>query len=143
MRSHDNGKGKGNGNGKGDSNSKRDGLGDGKGKGEGNSVQAAAAVEHCCCCCCYSAVAAPLLSCRSPILPVLLLFVCRSSGRLGVSGMRATEQWSSGAAVQRIYSSVRYIICRKCRSSRIHGLLRGILLVCWTNGPFFSPPNEM
>jgi hypothetical protein len=67
------------GNGKGDSNSKKDG----KGEGKGNGAQAAAAVKHCCCCCCYSAAAALLLSYRLPILlPVLLLYVGRSSGRM-------------------------------------------------------------
>jgi hypothetical protein len=82
-----NGKGKGNGDSKKDSNSKRDGKGYGKGKGNGDSIQAAAAVEHCCCHYCYSATAALLLTCHSPILPVLLLCVCRSSGRMGVGGM--------------------------------------------------------
>jgi hypothetical protein len=93
------GKGKGNGDGKGDSDSKRDGKGigkgKGKGKGKGNGIQAAAAVKHCCCCCCYSTTTAPLLSCHLPILPVLLLCVCRSSGRMGVGGMRAAEPRSS------------------------------------------------
>ncbi len=90
--------GNGKGNSEGDSNSERDGKGDGKGKGKGkgDSVQAAEAVKHCyCCCCCYSAAAAPLFSCRSPILPLLLLCVCRSSGRMGVGGMRAAEQQNS------------------------------------------------
>jgi hypothetical protein len=93
-----NGKGKGNGNGKGGSNSKRDGKDNGMGEGNGDGIQAAEAVKHCCCCCCYSTTAALLLSCRLPILPVLLLYVCRSSGRVGVGGMRAVEQGSSGAA---------------------------------------------
>ncbi len=92
-----NSKGKGNGNGEGDSDSKRDGKGNSKGEGNGNGVQAAEAVEHCCCCCCYSAAAALLLFCRSLILPVLLQCVCRSSGRMGVGGMRAAEQRSSSA----------------------------------------------
>ncbi len=107
-----NGKGKGNGNGEGDSNSKRDGKGDGKGNGNGDGIQAAEAVKHCCCCCWYSAAAALLLSCRSPILPVLLLCVCQSSGRMGVGGMR--ERQSSGSGAQHIYSSVQYTVNRKC-----------------------------
>jgi hypothetical protein len=96
------GKGKGNGNGEGNSNSKRDGKSYGKGKGKGVGIQGAATVKLCCCCCCccYSTAAAPLHSCRLPILPVLLLCVCRSSGRMGVGGMRATEQQSSGALKQ-------------------------------------------
>jgi hypothetical protein len=93
MPSRGNSKGKGNGDGKGHSDSKRDDKGDGKGKGKGdeNGVQAVAGLFDCCCRCCYSATTAPLLSCYSPILPVLLLCVPRSSGRMGVGGMRAAE----------------------------------------------------
>ncbi len=103
MPSNGDGKGKGNDDSKGDSNSERDGKGKGKGKGDGDGIQAAAVVKHCCCRCCYSAAPALLLSCHSPILPVLLLCVCRSSGRMGVGGMRVAEQQSSGGAAQRIY----------------------------------------
>jgi hypothetical protein len=76
--------------------------GRGKGKGKGAGIQAAAVVKHCCCCCCcYFAATTPLLSCCSPILPVLLLYVCSSSGRMGVGDMRAAGQQSSRAAEQR------------------------------------------
>jgi len=60
---------------------------------------ARARVMVCCCCCCCSAIATPLLACCSPNLPVLLLCVCSSSGRMGVGGMRVVEQWCSRVVV--------------------------------------------
>ena len=55
----------------------------------------------CCCCCCCSATAALLLSCGLPILPlpVLLLCVHNSSGRMGVGGRIVVEQRSSRVVV--------------------------------------------